>query len=166
MPFHQALDPREKRLLSYPGCYRRTRRASLGFSLNSDRALSSKARWADDRFRVPTMRALALRALLLAPHLVINLKSANPVVPSSSGLGINAFWLSALFSRCVCIADCPGLVETRVSGVPTDPSTGSGRTVHIEQYSIGPLEQRLRYLSPNGFGDCASFLSRKAAIRI
>ena len=46
---------------------------AMVFSLKSDPALSSKARRADDRFWVPTMRALALRALLHALHLAMNL---------------------------------------------------------------------------------------------
>ena len=41
------------------------------FSLKSPAALSRKACGADDRFRVPTMRALALRALLHALHLAV-----------------------------------------------------------------------------------------------
>ena len=49
------------------------------FSLKSPAALSRKACGADDRFRVPTMRALAQRALLHALHFVVNVNRDSGV---------------------------------------------------------------------------------------
>ena len=63
---------------------------AMVFLLKSDPARSSKARGADDRFCVPTMRALALRALLHALHLAVSLIWPPRCDQPHSGLDIRA----------------------------------------------------------------------------